>query len=334
VNQPSAPGIVDVHAHVTPRCFSDAVLGGADWHGMTSADGELHNPMNRWTLGQRIEAMDADGIDVQLTSPTDVFYQYHRESAATEMIARSVNEEVAEMVRARPDRIAGLGTVPMQDPDRAVAELSRIVGDLGMRGVMIDDHVNGHTYDEPQFDQFWAAAADLGALIFVHQYAPTSVEARIDRYFFFNSVGNLVDRTLTFGALVYGGVMDRYPDLKVCLGHAGGYTVFALDRMDQGWRAFPSMRGATLGPPSSYARRFTYDAVTYEPRTLRYLVDVVGADRVVLGTDWPAPMRVIEPVRRLSEIGVLAPHEVESILRGTAAMLLGGNERKVHDTCP
>jgi aminocarboxymuconate-semialdehyde decarboxylase len=326
--------IVDVHAHVTPRCFSDVVLGGNDWYGMTSADGELHNPMNLWSLEQRIEAMDADGIDVQLTSPTDVFYQYHQDPAVTATIARAVNDEVAEMVRARPTRIAGLATVPMQDTDLAVAELSRAVGELGLRGVMIDDHVNGQTYDEPRFDAFWAAAAELGALIFVHQYAPTSVEARIDKFFFFNSIGNLVDRTITFGALVYGGVMDRYPNLKVCLGHAGGYTAFALDRMDQGWRAFPSLRGATTGPPSSYARRFTYDAVTYEPRTLRFLVDVVGADRVVLGSDWPAPMRVLDPVQRLSRLGVLEPHEIESILRGTAAALLGDTRGEAEKTCP
>ncbi|MDY6996680.1 MAG: amidohydrolase family protein [Actinomycetota bacterium] len=331
----TAPAIIDVHAHVTPRCFSDVVLGGSDWHGMTSDDGELHNPMNRWNLDQRIEAMDADGIDVQLTSPTDVFYQYHRTGRDAARIAHAVNDEVAEMVRARPRRIAGLATVPMQDTDLAVAELTRAVGELGLRGVMIDDHVNGQTYDEPRFDAFWEAAAELGALIFVHQYAPTSVEARIDRYFFFNSIGNLVDRTITFGALVYGGVMDRHPDLKVCLGHAGGYTVFALDRMDQGWRAFPSMRGAATAPPSTYARRFIYDAVTYEPRTLRYLVDVVGADRVVLGTDWPAPMRVLDPVQRLSAIGVLTEAEIDSILRGTAASLLGDvTRREAENSCP
>jgi aminocarboxymuconate-semialdehyde decarboxylase len=315
--------IVDVHAHVTPRCFADAVLAGSDWHGMTSDDGELHNPMNRWSLEQRIEAMDADGVEVQLTSPTDVFYQYHRDAPTATTIARAVNDEIAEMVRARPQRIAGLATVPMQDTDGAVAELTRAVEDLGLRGVMIDDHVNGVTYDHPRFDQFWSAAEELDALIFVHQYAPTSVKARIDKFFFFNSIGNLVDRAITFGALVYGGVMDRHPRLKVCLGHAGGYTAFALDRMDQGWRAFPSLRGAAVEPPSTYARRFTYDAVTYEPRTLRFLVDVVGADRVVLGSDWPAPMRVLDPVRRLSSIGVLTPTEIDSILRGTAATLLG-----------
>src|SRR5262249_42081516 len=140
------PSIIDVHAHVTPRCFSDAVLGGSDWHGMTSDDGELHNPMNLWSLDQRVEAMDADGIDVQLTSPTDVFYQYQQDPAVTATIAHEVNDEVAEMVRARPDRIAGLATVPMQDTDRAVAELTRAIRDLGLRGVMIDDHVNGMTY--------------------------------------------------------------------------------------------------------------------------------------------------------------------------------------------
>ena len=218
---------------MTPRCFSDVVLGGADWNGMTTNDGELHNPMNLWGIDQRIEAMDEDGIDVQLTSPTDVFYQYHQDPAVTATIASTVNDEVAEMVRARPTRIAGLATVPMQDTDLAVTELTRAIRELGLRGVMIDDHVNGMTYDDARFDAFWQAAEDLGALIFVHQYAPTSVEARIDKFFFFNSIGNLVDRAITFGALVYGGVMDRYPALKVCLGHAGGYTAFALDREDR-----------------------------------------------------------------------------------------------------
>ena len=231
---------------------------------MTSDGGELHNPMNLWSIDQRIEAMDADGIDVQLTSPTDVFYQYHQDPQVAARIASAVNDEVAEMVRARPARIAGLATVPMQDTDLAVAELTRAIRELGLRGVMIDDHVNGQTYDDPRFDAFWEAAAALGALIFVHQYAPTSVEARIDKFFFFNSIGNLVDRAITFGALVYGGVMDRHPDLKVCLGHAGGYTAFALDRMDQGWRAFPVDAGCDdRSAEHDYARRFTYDAVTY-----------------------------------------------------------------------
>jgi aminocarboxymuconate-semialdehyde decarboxylase len=318
------PGrIVDVHAHVTPRVFIDAIEADGTWHGMTADDGELHNPLNHWGLAQRVEAMDADGVDVQLTSPTDVFYQYHQEPSVAARIAREVNDEVASMAREAPTRIAGLGTVPLQDTDAAVAELARVMTDLGMRGVMVDDHVNGQTYDDPRFDAFWEAAAELGALVFVHQYAPTSVEARIDRYFLFNSIGNLVDRAITYAALVYGGVMDKYPDLKVCLGHGGGYVPYAFDRMDFGWHAFESMRGRASGPPSTYARRFTYDAVAYQPHTLRFLVDVVGADRVVLGTDWPAPMRVEDPVKRIDEMDVLSPDEKDLILRGTAASILG-----------
>ena len=144
------PNIIDVHAHVTPRCFSDVVLGGNDWHGMTSDDGELHNPMNLWSLDQRIEAMDSDGIDVQLTSPTDVFYQYHQDPAVTATIAAEVNDEVAEMVRSQ-----------------RVAELTRAIRDLGLRGVMMTTR-RRHDYDDPRFEAFWQAAEELGALIFVH----------------------------------------------------------------------------------------------------------------------------------------------------------------------
>ncbi|MET7397021.1 amidohydrolase family protein [Dactylosporangium sp. NPDC005572] len=313
--------IVDIHAHLTPRRFIDAVADGRSWHNMTAADGELHNPLNHWSVAQRLDAMDADRVDVQVVSPTDVFYQYHQEPKVTAQLARSVNEAVAELRRDHPDRFAGLGTVPMQDTDLAVAELEHSVRDLGMVGVMIDDHVNGDTYDLPRFDPFFAAAAELGAVVFVHQYGPTSVAARIDRFFLFNSIGNLVDRAITFASLVYGGVLDRHPTLKVCLGHAGGYTAFALDRMDHGWRQWPNRRGACLQPPSTYASRFFYDAVTYQERTLRFLIDTVGADRVMLGTDWPAPMRVEEPVARLAAMPSITAPEAESILRGTARQL-------------
>jgi aminocarboxymuconate-semialdehyde decarboxylase len=242
---------------------------------MTSDDGELHNPMNLWSLDQRIEAMDADGIDVQLTSPTDVFYQYHQDPAVTATIASAVNDEVAEMVRARPTRIAGLATVPMQDTDLAVAELTRAIRDLGLRGVMIDDHVNGQTYDDPRFDAFWEAAAALGA-----RSSCTSTRylgrGAHRRFFFFNSIGNLVDRTITFGALpCTAGVMDRHPTSRCASGHAGGYTVFALDRMD---RAGARSRQCGCDDRSAEHVRTPLHLRRghLQPRTLRYLVDVVG----------------------------------------------------------
>jgi aminocarboxymuconate-semialdehyde decarboxylase len=313
--------IIDVHAHLTPQRFQEGVAGGATWHGMTAEDGELENPKNLWLPERRIQEMDELGVDMQLVSPTDVFYQYDREPEVTARIAADCNDEVAELVRAHPARFFGLGTLPMQEPALAVAELRRAVGELGLSGVMIDDHVNGLLYDEERFGPVWAEAEELGAFILVHQYWPTSVVARTEKYFLFNSVGNLVDRTLTFGALVFGGVMDDFPGLKVCLAHAGGYVPYALDRMDKGWLKFPSSRGRSKDMPSTYVNRFFFDTVTFTDRNLRFLIDTVGIDRMVFGTDWPAPMDVDDPVRRIERSPMLADEERAAILSGDAAGL-------------
>jgi len=289
---------------------------------MSPSDGELDNLKNRWKPAQRIAAMDEAGVDVQLVSPTDVFYQYHQNPEVTADIAAECNDEVAEMVRDYPGRFMGLGTLPMQDPGRAVAEAERAIRQLGLKGFMIDDHVNNLTYDRPVFDVFWAAAEELKAFVLIHQYAPTSVTYRTQQYFLPNSIGNLVDRTITFGCLVYGGVMDKYPDLTICLGHGGGYVPYAVDRMDKGWQMWPASRGRSEGPPSTYLSRFYYDSVTYTDRNLRFLVDAVGVERVLFGTDWPAPMVVVDPVRRLETSTVLNDAERTAILRGNTARLL------------
>jgi aminocarboxymuconate-semialdehyde decarboxylase len=188
---------------------------------------------------------------------------------------------------------------------------------------MIDDHVNGLTYDLDVFDPVWEAAQDLGAFLLIHQFKDTVVGLRTQEYFLLNSIGNLVDRTITFASFIYGGVLDAYPGLTICLCHGGGYVPYALDRLDQGWHVWPDSRGESQGPPSSYVRRFYYDTVVYTPRALRFLVDVVGADRVVFGTDWPAPMTFDDPVGRLETIEGFSDLEREAMLRGTAASIFG-----------
>jgi aminocarboxymuconate-semialdehyde decarboxylase len=313
--------IIDVHAHVTPQRFQRAVEAGRDWHGLGAEYGELDNPRNLWGPDRRLEEMDALGVDVQVVSPTDCFYQYDRDPAQTAEIAADANEEIAEMVRDHPDRFMGLGTLPMQDTDRAIAELTRAMGDLGLVGFMIDDHVNGTTYDDDRFDELFAAADERRAFLLIHQYQPTLVALRTERYFLLNSIGNLVDRTLSFGTLVYGGVMDRYRNLKVCFAHAGGYIPFAIDRIDQGWEVWPEERGKAADRPSTYLDRFYYDTVTFTERNLRFLLDVVGSDRVVFGTDYPAPMRLEDPVRLIDGYESLEESEREDLLRGTAARI-------------
>jgi aminocarboxymuconate-semialdehyde decarboxylase len=313
--------IIDVHAHVTPQRFQRAIEDGGDWHGLGPEYGELDNPRNLWGPERRLEEMDALGVDVQVVSPTDCFYQYDRDPAQTAEIAADANEEIAEMVRDHPDRFMGLGTLPMQDTDRAVTELTRAMGDLGLVGFMIDDHVNGTTYDDDRFDELFAAADERGAFLLIHQYQPTLVALRTEKYFLLNSIGNLVDRTLSFGTLVYGGVMDRYRNLNVCFAHAGGYIPFAIDRIDQGWEVWPEERGKTTDRPSTYLDRFYYDTVTFTERNLRFLLDVVGSDRVVFGTDYPAPMRLEDPVRLIDGYKSLEESERENLLRGTATRI-------------
>ena len=321
----TAPPIIDVHCHCTLARFRAAVLDeGTAWHGMTTEHGELGNPKNLWDVPRRLEEMDRLRIDVQLVSPTDVFYQYDQAPDVTEAIARDANDEIAGMVRDHPDRFMGLGTLPMQDPALTVKEMTRGMGDLGLTGFMVDDHVNGRTYDLDEFEPIWEAAESLGAFLLVHQYKNTVVALRTEDYFLLNSIGNLADRTITFASFIYGGVLDRHPDLKICLCHGGGYVPYALDRLDKGWDVWPDMRGRSKDRPSTYARRFYYDTVVYTPRNLRFLIDVVGPDRVVFGTDWPAPMTFDDPVGRLETMEELSDEERHALLRGTAASLFGG----------
>ena len=320
----TTPPIIDVHCHCTLERFRRAVLDeGTDWHGMTTEHGELGNPKNLWDVPRRLEEMDRLRIDVQLVSPTDVFYQYDQTPEVTEAIARDANDEIAGMVRDHPDRFMGLGTLPMQDAQLAVKEMTRGMGDLGLTGFMIDDHVNGRTYDQDGFEPVWEAAEELGVFLLVHQYKNTVVGLRTQDYFLLNSIGNLADRTITFASFIYGGVLDRHPGLTICLCHGGGYVPYALDRLDKGWDVWPDMRGRSQDRPSSYVRRFYFDTVVYTPRNLRFLIDVVGADRVVFGTDWPAPMTFDDPVGRLESMTELSPDEKRALLRGTAASLFG-----------
>ncbi|CAN5514879.1 amidohydrolase family protein [soil metagenome] len=322
--------VIDVHSHVTPPSFREAVLDGGTWHSLTNVIGELEIPEFSISAQDRIAKMDANGVDMHCLTVNNDFYRYELDPAATQEIARACNEEIAEMMAAHPDRLTGLATVPMQDVPMAVAEMEYAMSKLGYRGITINDHVNGVTFDDPTFYPFWEAVESLGAVVFFHQCGPTLVKARTKRYALPNSIGNLVDRAVTFGTLVFGGIMDRYPDLKICLGHAGGYTAFGVARMDKTWRAadmgvpeFSDAKSNLTQPPSEYLSRFYYDSCTYTEETLRFVIDSVGIDRVVLGTDYPAPMVQEDPVSWLTSMPGITEAERTAILETNPAKMLG-----------
>lgn len=313
---------IDIHAHLIPRCFIHAVKAGNDWHGIQPGEMRVP-PKGTWTPEQRLDDMDSLDVDTQVVSTAAAFYQYDRDAGTTAAMHRDCNNEVHQMTMDHPDRFAGLATLPMQDVPAAIAELERSIMQLGLKGAMIDDKVNGRTFDEPEFLPFWQAAEQMGALLFIHQNGETLVSPRNNRYHLPNSIGNLVDRTVTFASFVFGGVMDACPDLKVCLAHGGGYTCFGIGRMDRGWQVRSEARVKLTQPPSTYLNKFYYDCLTHSESALRMLIDTVGIDRVVFGTDWPYDMAIDWPVSWVMSLESLSQEEKEAILWKNLEKLLG-----------
>lgn len=327
---------IDIHAHLTPQCFWRATEGGGNWHTLRreqDARGrqvalvgdrrQILPPKTRWTPEERLADMDSLGVDIHVLSPYSGFYNYQLDAAVALATSRDSNDEISQMTRSWPERFAGLATLPMQDVKAAIAELERVMIQLGFKGAMINDQVNGRPMDEPEFLPFWKAAEQLGALILFHQGGQTMVSRRMTRYHLPNAIGNLADRTATFASLVYGGVMDACPDVKICMSHGGGYTCYGIGRMDRSWRTRPESQQQLSQPPSAYLRRFYYDCIVYTEDALRYLIDTVGVDRVVFGTDWPYDMEFDWPVSWILSLERLTQDEKEAILWKNLERLLG-----------
>ena len=322
--------VIDIHNHVTPQFFVDAIERDGEWNTLGPDVGELHIPKFSISAEDRIVEMDEMGVDVHVLTINTGFFRYDLDPEVTRTIANDCNAALSEMMRAHPDRYQGLASVPLQDVPTAIDVMSEAM-EGGFRGITIGDHVNGVTLDDPRFYPFWHAVEELGAVVFFHQASSTVVENRTQRYGIPNVIGNLTERAITFATLVYGGIMDLYPDLKLCLGHAGGYTAFGAARMDKGWWAggledmpeFDDSRSFLERAPSEYLSRFYYDSCTYTESTLRFLLDAVGSDRVVLGTDYPAPMFLQDPVNWINGLESLTAAEKKAILEENATRLLG-----------
>jgi len=326
--------VIDMHAHVTPERYKRAIAEDGNWYGLDERVGELSRGGFARPITDRLREMDELGIDMQLITPTVGFYQYGNDLDVTLRIHRECNAEIAEIVETHPGRFKGLAMVPMQDPATAIVEMQRAVGEEGFAGVVLSDHVGPKTYDEPEFLPFFAAAEELDALLFFHQGGDTCVETRTTRYKLTNAVGNLTERTLLFATLVFSGIMDRCPDLRPLLAHGGGYTAYGIARMDKVAGALePSTDGLAppfaeadgfnqRHPPSDYLQRFLYDCCTYSGPALRFLIDTVGLDQVVLGTDYPAPMFLQDPVTWIEGLAELTDAEKQAGLRDNPTRVL------------
>jgi len=272
----------------------------------------------------RLKDMDRMGIDVQAVSPSPNQTYYWTEPGLGAQLARMVNERIAGIVGKWPERFVGLGTVPLQDAGLAVAELEYCVKKLGMRGVEINGSVDGRELTDPRLnlDRFFARVQDLDVIIFMHPTGFTQGERLMDHYFN-NVIGNPLETTVAASHLIFDGVMERHPKLKVVLPHAGGYLAHYWARMDHAWKARPDCRTVIKKKPSKSLEKFYFDTIAFDPGMLEHLIERFGAGHVLLGTDYPYDMGVEDPVGFINKISKLSSKDKDKIMGQNAARLLG-----------
>ncbi|HEY7648111.1 MAG TPA: amidohydrolase family protein [Methylomirabilota bacterium] len=319
---------IDIHAHLVPRSLWQAADARREWYGFRHEPGDgigtmvgggkrtgFASPKVRFTPEERLQDMDAQGVDVQVVSIHTPFFGYHLDPAQGRALAREVNDEIAGMTRQWPQRFAGLATLPVQDVKAAIDELERAVTVLGLKGAELDTVVNGENWDEPRFLPLFKAAEAMGAVLFFHpQPQHNFMMQRSARYGLSNSLGVIVEDAIVVAILIFGGILDACPNLKVCVAHGGGPACFAMGRIDRSWQRGPDARGQAQQPPSAYQRRLYYDTVVGSEKALRFLLDEVGVDRVVLGSDWPFVPWHPSPVAWVQGLKSLSADEKERIL--------------------
>jgi aminocarboxymuconate-semialdehyde decarboxylase len=269
-------------------------------------------------LPRRLADMDAAGVDVQVVSPSPSHYYPWAGPELAGWSARAANQATAELVAQAPERLVGLGLVALQHPDLCVPLLEHALG-LGLAGVEISSFAPGVELSDERLEPFWSAAEASGAVLFLHPFG-CSLDERLDRYYLSNTVGQPAENAVALSHLIFGGVLDRFPGLVVVAAHGGGYLPTAIGRSDHAWHARPDSRSCAE-PPSSYLQRLWFDSLTHSPEQLRALVAAAGADRVVLGSDYPFDMGDEDPVGSARAAGLDAT-ALDALLRDNAAGLL------------
>jgi aminocarboxymuconate-semialdehyde decarboxylase len=271
-------------------------------------------------LDRRLADMDAATVDVQVVSPSPSHYNYWADADLASDLCEAANSAVAAHVGAAPKRLIGLGIVPLQDPTLASAVLDKAMAFHRLHGIMVSSHAPSMELSDPALDPLWARCEALGAVVFLHPYGCT-LDERLDRWYLANIVGQPTENAVALSHLIFGGVLDRHPGLKIVAAHGGGYLPSYIGRSDHAWHVRPESR-SSVDEPSSYLRRLWFDSLVHSPMVLRHLVETVGADRIVLGSDYPFDMGTDQPVAALMAAG-LASEQTEAIRGANAAGLYG-----------
>lgn len=285
--------------------------------------GAVYRPFPRggFDLAHRLRDMDAMGVDVQVLSATPQTYLYNQDASLGATTAAVQNDQIAKLVKQNPQRFMGIATLPMQAPEKAADELKRAMTKLGLRGTMFASNIMGKNLDDPSLEPVWATAEELSAFVFIH---PNNIAGadRMKSYYLNNLIGNPLDTTIGAACLYFGGVLDRHPKLTVVLAHGGGFTPYQAARWEHGWHVRPEPKKNIAKQPVGIAKRFYYDTILHSAPVLEFMIEHVGADRVMLGSDYPYDMGMMDCVKHVRDLKISDADKV-TILSTRAQVLLG-----------
>jgi aminocarboxymuconate-semialdehyde decarboxylase len=322
---------IDLHTHIVPREWPDMRerTGYGGWVSLRSDGPDAARMViddtffraverNLWDPAVRLEQMDATGVDVQAICTVPVMFNYWARPADGLAWSRLLNDHVAEVVRAHPRRFIGLGTLPLQDPALAIEELERCITGLGLAGVQIGSHINAWNLDAPELVPMFEAAADLGAAVFVHPWEMIGRD-RMPRYWLPWLVGMPAETALAMCSVIFSGLLERVPTLRIGFAHGGGSFPGTFGRLQHGFDVRPDLVAVDNPvPPRDYLGRFWVDSLVHDPETLSFIVRLFGEDRVALGSDYPFPLGEAVPGTTIDALPDLGD-ETRRILRGGAA---------------
>ncbi|KAJ3225309.1 hypothetical protein HDU81_008032 [Chytriomyces hyalinus] len=327
----SKPLRIDIHTHIMPARLPDlkqkygyggwiSVQNNGDGKAKMMIDGKPFRDVecNCWQPEERIKEMAATSVDVQIISTIPVFFNYWAEPEHCADLARYLNDNIAQTCSLYPKKFVGLATLPMQSPELAVAELKRCVQELGYKGIQIGSHINSWNLDAPELEPIWTACEELDVGVFVHPWDMDN-KGRMEKYWFPWLIGMPCETTVAIGSLIFGGVLERHPKLRICLAHGGGSFPYTIGRIEHGYQVRPDLCATSCKEnPLSYLGRIWTDSLVHDEDALMLLIKKMGVDKVMCGSDYPFPLGEHEPGKLIEECKSLSDEDKAKLLGGNA----------------